>query len=204
MAVRGARGVVGLTSITGTIITGPGADRRLVAEAERAGLAVIVEPALCRPITPATDAVAVRRLTRLLAGFDVPEYPVRLAPLGVVSRRSTDIVAYADPLVADAVRFIQGHFGDGIGVPDVAAAIKIGRRTLERRFQRLVGHSVLAEITRARLDRARFLLATTDLPLRAVAQQCGFESAAGLSVAHRAAFSSPPGEYRRTSRDQAG
>ena len=84
MAVRGARGVVGLTSITGTIITGPGADRRLVADAERAGLAVIVEPALCRPITPATDAVAVRRLTRLLAGFDVVH--THCAKAGVVAR----------------------------------------------------------------------------------------------------------------------
>jgi len=190
----------------------------LVSEACRAGgveipgevalLGVDDDPYLCRLGYPPISSIATpaRRLgyeaavllDRLLAGFDVPHHPVRLPPQGVVARRSTDVFAYADPVVAEAMRFILAHFTEGIAVPDVAAAVTTSRRTLERRFQQDVGHTVLVEITRARLDRARFLLATTDLPLRAIATQSGFDSASGLSLAHRAAYAASPGEYRRS------
>jgi glycosyltransferase involved in cell wall biosynthesis len=53
-----------------TIVTGSGG--RLLAEAEAAGMATVVEPALRAPVSPVWDAVAQRRLRRIVGGqFDV-------------------------------------------------------------------------------------------------------------------------------------
>ncbi|AIE86784.1 xylose operon transcription regulator XylR [Fimbriimonas ginsengisoli] len=136
-------------------------------------------------------------LDRLLGGFGPPEYPVRLPPVGVVTRRSTDAVVYPDPLVAEAMRFIQEHSCKGIGVEEVVSHVRAGRRTLERRFQSQVGRSILGELSRSRLERARFLLVTTDLPLKTVASQSGFGSLSRFSSSHQDTFGVGPHEYRR-------
>jgi LacI family transcriptional regulator len=175
-------------------------------------LGVDDDPYLCRLGYPPISSIATpaRRLgfeaasllDRLMQGAPAPDYPLRLPPCGVVVRRSTDAVAYGDPEVAEAVRFIRANFASGLKVEDVVAHGRVGRRTLERRFQTYVGRSLLEEITRVRLDKTRRLLATTDLPLDAVAREAGFGSAAALSVAHRAAFGETPSAFRRSARSR--
>lgn len=49
-----------------TIVTGSG--DRLLEEAERAGITTVCEPALRRPVSPGWDALALRRLARILDG----------------------------------------------------------------------------------------------------------------------------------------
>ena len=95
-------------------------------------------------------------------------------PLQVVVRRSTDVLAQSDPVMALALRFIRDHAGQNIGVPDVAQATTTPRRTLERRFMEHVGHSIHAEIIRCRLERAKRLMAETKLPRYRVAEEAGF------------------------------
>ncbi|MEI9932722.1 MAG: AraC family transcriptional regulator [Rhizomicrobium sp.] len=92
---------------------------------------------------------------------------VAVEPTVVVARRSTEVIAQDDPAVAKALRFIKDHAGRAIDVPQVARETGISRRTLERRFAEATGHSILAEITRCRLDRTKRLLLETghaDLP----------------------------------------
>jgi glycosyltransferase involved in cell wall biosynthesis len=70
LAVRGAVGM-DQTAFALTIITGSGGE--LVEEARAAGLEVIIEPLLRRPIDPRSDIAATRRLAALFSrrGFDV-------------------------------------------------------------------------------------------------------------------------------------
>ena len=64
---------------------------------------------------------------------------------------------------------------DGINVADVLEQVPLNRRDLERRFNRLLGRSPAAEIRRVRLNRAKELLASSDLPISKVAEAVGFE-----------------------------
>jgi LacI family transcriptional regulator len=59
------------------------------------------------------------------------------------------------------------------------------------------GRSILEEIRRVRIERARFLLAQTDLPLHAVAERAGFTDAKRFSTVFRQATEQTPGAYRR-------
>jgi glycosyltransferase involved in cell wall biosynthesis len=70
LALRGAA-ALDPAAFDVTIVTGQG--ERLIGEARGAGLGVIVEPSLRRPLNPAVDLAALRRLRSLLrrGGFDV-------------------------------------------------------------------------------------------------------------------------------------
>lgn len=102
-----------------------------------------------------------------------------------------------DRLVAEAVRFIWSHSRPELTVAEVAAHFPLARRSLERRFHRLLGHTILDEIARCRLERCRRLLLETDLPLKAVAVSAGFSSGERMSKVFRRAEGVSPAEYRR-------
>lgn len=119
-----------------------------------------------------------------------------VAPLGVIERQSTDVVAIGDDDVAAAIRYIRDHAHRRIGVTDVLTAVPIARRALEKRFRDQLGRSPLEEIRRVRVDRARQLLAQTELPMPQVADRCGFATAAWFSSAFRALTGETPSAYR--------
>ncbi len=119
---------------------------------------------------------AARVLDSMMQGRTPLQRMVAVEPTVVVARRSTEVIAQDDPAVARAMRFIKDHTGRSIDVPHVARETGISRRTLERRFADATGHSILAEITRCRLDRAKRLLLETDMPIYQAASQSGFNS----------------------------
>jgi len=119
---------------------------------------------------------AASALDEMMAGRVPQQQIIAVEPTIVVARRSTEVVSANDPVVAAAVRFIRDHAGRVIDVPHVVRETGISRRTLERRFALSRGRSVLAEITRCRLERAKRLLLETDLPVYRVAERSGFQN----------------------------
>jgi LacI family transcriptional regulator len=98
--------------------------------------------------------------------------------LRVVTRRSTDLIAVDDDDVAAALQFIRREQGRSLSVDDVAQAVAVSRRYLERRFRAAIGRTVLEEIQLVRLERAKRLLLESTHPISIVAEMSGFGSAA--------------------------
>jgi LacI family transcriptional regulator len=140
---------------------------------------------------------AAATLEAIMNGNPAPPSPVLVPPTGVITRLSTDMLAIDDAGVADAVRFIHAHAGRPIGVEHVLAEVPLSRRQLERRFREALGRSILDEILRCRIDRAKQLLVDTELALPQIATASGFASASYLSVVFRKAVQMTPGEYRQ-------
>jgi LacI family transcriptional regulator len=167
---------------------------------------------LCRLARPSLSSIALpggrvgyeaaALLDRLLAGGATPRQPLLLAPLGVVSRRSSDLVAAADPQVIAAVRFIREQGHRPLTAKEILRAVPISRRSLERRFRRELGRTLLEEIHRVHIERARRLLADTDLPMPVIASRSGFSDAKQLSVRFRQATGLTPTMYRRRFRSE--
>ena len=86
--------------------------------------------------------------------------------------------------------------GDGIGVDDVLAQVKLSRSTLERRFEKLLKRSPKDEIVRVRIERARQLLEKTDYSQGRIAQMTGFRHAEYLNVVFKQHVGVTPGKYR--------
>ena len=133
---------------------------------------------------------------RLGRGVAAVVEPVLVRPPFVVTRRSSDVVAVGDPEVAAAVRFIRENAHRPLGVAAVVRARNVSRRWLERRFRELLGRSPLQEVRRARIERVKDLLRSTDLPIAQVAARCGFASAANLSAMFRKEAGTTPARFR--------
>ncbi len=161
-------------------------------------------PSISSIATPARRLgfVAARRLNEMMQGVPQLSPTQLLPPTGVVSRRSTDFYAYGDPIVASAMRMIRDEACRGLTVQDLADKLPVSRRTLERLFFLHVGRPPGDEIHRFRLEAARRLLGTTDLPLEAIAGEVGLRSTGWLSQSFESRFGMRPREYRRfTSED---
>jgi LacI family transcriptional regulator len=118
-------------------------------------------------------------------------------PVAVAARRSSEVFAVEDAVVAKAMRWIRQNASQHLNVPMVAHAVGGGRQRLERRFRRALDRTVQDEIRRARVEIAMRLLRTTQVGLLEIAKQSGFSSAALLSLAFKREIGMPPGVYRR-------
>lgn len=125
--------------------------------------------------------------------------PVRLLvePLGVVTRRSTEIVALDDPEVAEALHYLHDHAAEPIGVADLVEHLMVSRRSLEIRFRKATGRTIHDELQRVRIERAKRLLRETDLPIARVASAAGFASPSYLAQVFRQSERVTPARYRR-------
>ena len=92
----------------------------------------------------------------LLAGRR-PQEPLLLVlpSAGVIVRQSSNLQAVPDVYVAAAVRFIQEQSHRPFKVDDILRAVPIARRALERRFRKWLKRSILEEIRRAHVERAK-------------------------------------------------
>jgi LacI family transcriptional regulator len=133
-----------------------------------------------------------------LSGQPIEGTRIVVQPVDVVARRSSNVLAIEDPLVAEAVRWIRSRVEQRLTVTMVAAAVGGGRQRLERRFRAALNRTVQEEIRRAHVERARHLLATTRVGLPEIAKQSGFTTAALLNVAFHRELGMPPGAYRRS------
>lgn len=144
------------------------------------------------------DAAAL--LAAIMEKSPRPE-PVPLAPLGVIERASTSVLAIDDPLVAKAVSRIRATIRDRPDIDHLADALHVSRRTLYRRFARAIGRTPGEEIRRARLEAARRLIIGTDLKLGAIAGRVGFPCLSQMSRDIQKEFGLRPTELRRRARN---
>jgi LacI family transcriptional regulator len=144
------------------------------------------------------DAAAL--LDRMMAGKKAPQERIFVEPNGIVTRRSTEVLAIDDRHIANAARFIREHACEGIDVGDVLKAVPLSRSALERRFAASLGRSPKEEILRMRLNRAKQLLAETDFPMSLVAEKIGLEHAEYLNVIFKKKTGLTPGAFREQSR----
>jgi LacI family transcriptional regulator len=140
------------------------------------------------------DAAAL--LDDLMSGRVKEPRRILVDPIRVVTRRSTDTHATEDRNLALAVRFIQENVAHPIGVNDVAEHLDCSRRTLEMRFQQILGRSINGEIQQIRIERAKYLLAETDFSMIKIAETVGFGSSNYMIRLFRRMVGQTPVEYR--------
>jgi LacI family transcriptional regulator len=119
-----------------------------------------------------------------------------IAPVGVATRQSTDVIALSDRRIAAAVQFICENACRPIGVEDVLRAAPMSRTLLERRFRELLGCDPYEEILRQRLRHATELLSSTDLQIGEIAQRAGFSTPEYFSAAFKKQAGLCPIRYR--------
>jgi len=161
-------------------------------------LSSLVWPGLSS-IKLATDQIgqsAASLLNKILTGQSLPKTPLFISPLGLAVRGSTRQLTLSDPIMTRVISAIHESVDSPISVPDLLELVPISRISLERRFRRLLGRTPAQEIRRVRIAHARQLLAATDLPLKVVAERCGYSGPSRLIEAFQQETGQSPSAYR--------
>ncbi len=176
-------------------------------------LGVDNEALLCELCSPPLSSVepnpegigyaAAELLDTLMAGRRPRAKRQRIAPVGVMTRRSTESLAIQDPVVSAALRFIRDQAVFGCNVDDVLRQVRVSRSVLERRFREHLKRSPQAEIRTVQFSRVKQLLTETDFTLEHIAELSGFAHPEYLSVAFKKAFGLTPGSYRQQHKNRA-
>jgi LacI family transcriptional regulator len=124
-------------------------------------------------------------LDKLMAGKTVPKDPVRIPAVGVVARKSSDILTIRHNGVAKSLRFIWQHSHEPICVKDLVGVAAMSRRGLHKAFLEHLGRTPGQELQRVRIDHAKKLLAESNLKIEALAETSGYQSANSFCIAFK-------------------
>jgi len=169
-------------------------------------LGVDNETLLCELASPSISSIqpdcraigygAAALLDELLTDRTRPVQSRRVPPLPIIERESSRYVFCDDEHVARALRMIRAEATDGLTAAEVAQVAHIGRRSLEMRFKRERGRTILEEIQEYRLREAERLLIHTTLAVKEIVQLCGFASEHRFFSLFRSAHGMTPLSFR--------
>lgn len=117
--------------------------------------------------------------------------------LDMIHHAPTANTMTTDAIVVAALDYIWIQGRNVLGVPEVAGAIGVARRTLERHLLTTLGHGVLKEIINCRFSRAGQLLRSTRLPLKIIVHVSDFGSLENMRQVFIARTAMFPQTYRR-------
>lgn len=105
--------------------------------------------------------------------------------------------AREDPVVGRAIQLMHHHPAHPWSLASLAAACRVSRATLARRFSTLVGEPPMSFLTSWRLAVAADLLTDPSTTLGSVATKVGYTNAFALSAAFKRVHGIAPTAYRR-------
>lgn len=95
------------------------------------------------------------------------------------------------------LQFIEDHLADKVDVKGMAQLAMCSERHLRRLFRQTFGMSPKQWLLERRLQKAALLLTQTDLPLKLVCVQCGFDDLSHFHRFFRRRFGHSPKQYRQ-------
>ncbi len=111
-----------------------------------------------------------------------------------------DILAGIDPpgaTAAEVVSYIKSHYWKQLSVEGIASAFYVSPSYLSRLFRRETGYSIVSYLTRVRLEKAKELLAGSDLTAWQIADRVGFSDQSYFSRVFKMHEGVSPAQYRR-------
>lgn len=145
-----------------------------------------------------------RRLTPLMQLTGASAAAARLAAVATACARFGASGGVEDPRLTAAVALLARHGTGALDVGALARRVGLGASQLRRLFATRYRCSPAAWLVRHRLERARELLAATDLPVGAVSEACGFADPFWFSRLFRREVGASPAVWRGKAQAAAG
>lgn len=99
--------------------------------------------------------------------------------------------------VRKAEAYICRDFADIVSLADVSENIGVSQDHLRHLFRTLRGKTVIQYVNEVRIERVKSLLVYSNLPLKQIAEMCGFKDKCYFSVIFRKHVELSPGAYRK-------
>ncbi|MFA5553331.1 MAG: DNA-binding transcriptional regulator [Phycisphaerae bacterium] len=178
---------------------------------EIAILGVNNDPAICNICDPPLSSIALnfkkagyaaaKLLDKIINGKEAMQGQcVEIQPTHVESRGSTDIFALDDPDIVQALKFIRQNSDKPLQVNEIANHVCVSKRSLQLKFQKLLGRSIHEEIVQAHFEIAKAMLLETNLSIDEISQRSGFLYTSNMRRAFKQITGVLPQKYRKQSR----
>ncbi len=118
-----------------------------------------------------------------------------LASLVAVSQ--PDLGTSYPVVLTQAISLIDSRLAEPLSPAEIAQGLGISRAHLARLFRTHLGRTVIQTVREKRLERARYLLETSDIPVKQVATSIGMPDLQVFNKAVRLAFGNSPRELRQ-------
>lgn len=136
-------------------------------------------------------------LDRLMQGESVNPRNILIQPQRITVRESTDIFVCEDDLISQAMRYIAEHSRRTLTADEVADAVDVSRRTLDRRFEQVMGTTVRNEMVRLRINQIEQSLTDSKLKMANIAELFGFGSSSQFTQFFKKYAGITPSAYRK-------
>jgi transcriptional regulator GlxA family with amidase domain len=124
--------------------------------------------------------------------------------LALESRRPSElhfekrqIAVHNDPLITRTVTWIRGNLHARFTMDELLRQVPTSRRNLTRRFKMETGEPLQTFIQRLRMDRAKLLLETSNLPIEQVVEQVGYQDMSAFARQFKRHTQLTPNLYRQ-------
>ena len=109
--------------------------------------------------------------------------------------------AQEERTITSITRYLQEHMGDDLSLSILAEEFHLNPQYISQLFKSEIGVGFLAYLTGIRMERAKKLLLTTDLPVAEVAEQCGYGDYRVFTKVFKKNENVTPSQYRRDFRE---
>lgn len=161
---------------------------------------------LCESTTPPLSSLEVdfigsamqacQELDDMMHGKSVPSKVIYDGEVRLIARKSTSAPDASGHLVTRALNLVQTRAASGLTVNEAASILGVSRRLLALRIREATGQTLQDLIAENRFEEVTRLLRQTSLPLKVVADTCGFRNLSHFMTAFRRRFGKTPSAYR--------
>lgn len=122
-----------------------------------------------------------------LASFDKKETKISFSPDSQTNNY----------IVASALKYIQKNYASSsLSLENIADTLSVSSEHLSRLFKKHTGQSFSKYLLKVRMEHAKMLLETTNMPTTEIAAATGYESSVYFRISFKAYFDTTPRQYR--------
>lgn len=104
---------------------------------------------------------------------------------------------FSESLIQHAIEWMTTHIAQPVAIDELANAMHVSYRTLNRRFSDITGMAPLAYLQALRIERAKELLEGSNSDLETITAKVGYEDASSFRRLFKRATGLSPAQYRK-------
>ncbi|MBR7132067.1 MAG: helix-turn-helix transcriptional regulator [Clostridia bacterium] len=117
---------------------------------------------------------------------------------GLTHQKSDNIPIINNPMLRDAVLYIEGHYGENITLSDIAVNAGINHTTLTALMKEELGCTAIEYLMQYRITIAKNQLSFTDVPVKDIASMVGFKTVQHFNRIFKKIAGTTPAEFRKS------
>lgn len=119
-----------------------------------------------------------------------------------VSQKLDPVLNFISEMFDEVLLYIHANYSKEITVYKLVETFHINRTTLNKRFRDITGESVKSYVIKLRIESSAFLLRNSNLTVKGIAYQVGYNDIADFGRAFRKLKGCNPKEYRKENKEK--